>query len=115
MLHPNFFNRVEDAPKRYIKRKLPFSVERGFTDIDEYEITLPNSLEVEAIMDPVSLINKFGEYTSSVEEAEGKLMYNRKFVLNKGTYPKEEYEDFRKFWIDVIKHDKSRIVLKNKL
>lgn len=115
LLQPNFFNRIEEAPKRYTKRKLPFIVERGLTHIDNYEITLSKVLEVEAITEPIAISNKFGEYKASVENAEGKLIYKRKFVLNKGAYLKEEYDDFRKFWIDVIKHDRSKIVLKNKL
>jgi glucan biosynthesis protein len=35
-------------------------------------------------------------------------------MLNKGTYAKEEYETFRAFWLDVVKYDKSKIVLKTK-
>ena len=114
LLKPNFFNRVEEAPKRYVERKLPFEVERGFVDIDEYEITIPNTLEIEAMMTPVTIKNKFGEYTASVEKTEDKLVYKRKFILNKGSYLKEEYKAFRKFWIKVIKSDNSKIVFKSK-
>lgn len=114
LLKPNFFNRVEEAPKRYIERKLPFEVERGFTVVDEYEITIPSTLEVEAMMTPVSINNKFGEYNASVEKMENKLVYKRKFILNKGSYLKEEYKAFRKFWIKVIKSDNSKIVFKSK-
>ncbi len=114
LLKPNFFNRVEEAPKRYVKRKLPFEVERGFTHVDEYEIEIPSTLEVEAIMEPVTLSNKFGEYSASIEKVDNKLIYKRKFILNKDSYLKKEYKDFRAFWLKVIKYDNSKIVLKEK-
>ena len=114
LLKPNFFNRVEEAPKRYVKRKLPFEIERGFTHVDEYEIEISSTLDVEAIMEPVTLSNKFGEYSASIEKVDNKLIYKRKFVLNKGSYLKKEYNDFRAFWLKVIKYDNSKIVLKEK-
>ncbi len=114
LLQPNMFNRIETAPKRYKDRNLPFEVERGFTDIDEYIIEIPETLEVEATMNPVSIKNKFGEYIASVSIENNKLLYHRKFVLNKGAYTKDEYKEFRSFWLSVVKQDKSKIVLKSK-
>ncbi|MDX1278808.1 DUF3857 domain-containing protein [Oceanihabitans sediminis] len=114
LLQPNMFNRIETAPKRYKDRNLPFEVERGFTDIDEYIIEIPETLEVEATMNPVSIKNKFGEYIASVSIENNKLLYHRKFVLNKGAYTKDEYKEFRSFWLSVVKQDKSKIVLKTK-
>lgn len=114
LVQPNMFNRIEDAPKRYIKRKLPFKIERGFVDFDEYEIAIPKTFEVEAMMEPISISNKFGEYDASIEQQGDILIYKRKFKLNKGSYLKEEYKAFREFWLNIIKYDKSRIVIKPK-
>lgn len=114
LLEPNFFNRITSAPSRYRNRKLPFEVARGFIDKDSYEIELPNGFLVDALQEPVSIVNKFGEYHMSVEQKTPEsIVYKRKFILNKGNYNKEEYKDFRKFWLQVIRHDKSKIVLKN--
>ncbi|MEZ4855723.1 MAG: DUF3857 domain-containing protein [Gelidibacter sp.] len=115
LLQPNFFNRIESAPQRYTNRKLPFETERGFVDVDTYEINIPDNLEVEALMDDVNINTKFGTYTASITQIDNqKLLYKRKFMLNKGTYTKDEYEAFRAFWLDVVKYDKSKIVLKSK-
>ena len=114
LLKPNFFNRIESAPKQYVNRESPFQIERGYVNIDEYEIMLPNIFEVEAMMEPVIITNKFGEYTTSVTQASDKLIYKRKFILNKGSFLKEEYKTFREFWLKIIKHDNSKIVLKIK-
>ncbi|MCB0382286.1 MAG: DUF3857 domain-containing protein [Psychroserpens sp.] len=115
LLQPNFFNRIESAPNRYSNRALPVEIDRGFTDVDTYEINIPHALEVEALMEPVSIKNKFGEYEASVTKTDdNKLIYKRKFLVNKGSYTKEDYENYRAFWLEVVKHDKSKIVLKSK-
>lgn len=115
LLQPNFFNRIETAPARYDIRKFPFELDRGFVDVDTYEIILPDNLEVETLMNDVHVSNKFGEYSASIVQNEpNKLVYTRKFLLNKGFYEKEEYEAFRAFWLEVVKNDKSKVVLKYK-
>jgi hypothetical protein len=115
LLQPNFFNRIETAPTRYDNRLLPFELERGFVDIDSYEIILPETLGVETLMNEVKISNKFGEYSASIVQNENnKLVYTRKFLLHKGFYEKEDYEVFRAFWLEVVKNDKSKIVLKYK-
>ena len=115
LLQPNFFNRIETAPTRYDNRLLPFELDRGFIDIDAYEIILPETLEVETLMNEVKISNKFGEYSASiVQSGTNKLVYTRRFLLHKGFYEKEDYEAFRAFWLEVVKNDKSKIVLKYK-
>ncbi|MCB0748467.1 MAG: DUF3858 domain-containing protein, partial [Ignavibacteriae bacterium] len=114
LVQPNFFNRIEDVPPKYSSRKLPFEVDRGFVDSDEFEIEIPDTYELEAAFEPISISNKFGSYSASVNTSEGNIIYKRKIQLNKGSYTKEEYDTFRKFWQDVVKYDKSKIVLKPK-
>ena len=110
---PNLFNKRTIVPPRYTSRKLPFKMDRGFTDVDEYEITLPETLKVEALMKPVSIENQFGSYSASIEEtSENRLVYKRTLVINKGDYKKEDYKAFRDFYLKIVKHDKSKIALK---
>ncbi|WP_250434866.1 DUF3857 domain-containing protein [Hanstruepera flava] len=112
LLQPNIFNRVTKAPPRYKKRKLPVEVDRGFVDYDEFTIKLPSSIQVEALQDDISISNKFGEYEFSVKQInENELLFKRKFLLKKGNFPREDYKDFRAFWLKVIKYDKSKIAL----
>jgi len=115
LLEPNMFNKITYSPPRYRTRKLPFEIDRGFTDIDEFEIKLSPELEVEALQEDVNIVNKFGEYSFSITKLEdNKLLYKRKFVQNKGSFKKEDYKAFRQFRLNVVKHDKSKIVLKQK-
>ncbi|MEO6346935.1 MAG: DUF3858 domain-containing protein, partial [Aquaticitalea sp.] len=115
LVQPNLFNKTETAPQRYQDRKIPFEMERGYTDIDVYEIAVPNSFEVEALTEDVNITNQFGEYTTSIiQNEQNKLVYNRKLIINKGAYKKEDYELFRAFILEVVKNDKAKIVLISK-
>lgn len=110
---PNMFNKTTNVPPRYKSRKLPFKISRGFTDVDEYKIELPETIEVEALMTPVAIENKFGSYSVAIEKkANNLLVYKRTLVINKGDYKKEDYKQFRAFYLKIVKHDKSKIALK---
>ena len=117
LLEPNIFNKVSTTPPRYRNRKLPFEIDRGFVDIDEFEIVIPNTLQIETLSKDVQIKNKFGEYSSSIQKkanTENVLIFKRKFKLNKGTFNKEDYKAFREFRLQIVKYDKSKITLKKK-
>ena len=112
LIQPNVFNRIGSAPQRYNERRIPFEMERGFTDIDTYEIIIPTNLEIESLTESVNIKNQFGEYVASISQDDtNKVTYKRKFVIYKGSYKKEDYESFRTFWLEVIKHDNAKMVL----
>ena len=113
LLEPNMFNKISSAPPRYRDRRLPVEVDRGFTDVDEYEIILPKGLEVEALQEDVLIENQFGKYSFSIQKiSDNTILFKRTFILDKGAFDKEDYAAFRAFWLKVVKHDKSKIVLK---
>lgn len=108
----NAFNRVSKVPKRYRNRKLPLKISRGFIDIDEFEIVLPDDYTIEALTDSISIENKFGEYKFLIEKvSDKKLIYSRTYYLKKGLHPKEDYKAYRKFRKQIAKYDKTKIVL----
>ncbi|MBQ0787417.1 MAG: DUF3857 domain-containing protein [Oceanihabitans sp.] len=113
LLRPNIFNEEEYVPPRYKKRNLPFQIKRGRVNKNTFEITIPKTLQVEALQDAVTITNKFGSYHFSIiQKEDNTLLVQREFKLKKGTYSKEEYKEFRNFLLKVTKHDKSKIVLK---
>ena len=108
----NAFNRVSRVPKRYRNRKLPLEISRGFIDIDEFEIVLPDDYKIEALAKNVFIENKFGEYKFSIEKiSDKKLIYSRTYLLKKGFHPKEDYKAYRNFRKQIAKYDKTKIVL----
>ena len=115
LFQPNVLNRVTHIPTRYKTRTLDFEIERGFTDKDEFTINIDSKLEIEAMPNAVSISNMFGSYTLQIEIIdENTLKYHRTYVLNKGYYSNEDYNSFRAFMAEIVKHDKSKIVLISK-
>ncbi|WP_439151578.1 DUF3857 domain-containing protein [Winogradskyella sp.] len=112
ILQPNMFNKLSNIPPRYSERKLDFKVNRSFKDVDEYIIQLPENMNIEAMSEGKEIKTKFGIYKFSIEALEGnKLKYTRTYVLNKGNYEKEDYKAYRNFRKQIVKNDKSKIVL----
>ena len=113
LLVPNLFNKRTVSPPRYKKRNLPFEIDRGYADSDEYAIVIPEGFNFESLKEPVDISNKFGTYKVSIEKKNSKtILYKRDLIINKGKYSKEDYKDFRAFCLKIVKHDKSRIAIK---
>ncbi|WP_299525629.1 DUF3857 domain-containing protein [Winogradskyella sp.] len=112
ILQPNIFNRVTKIPQRYSDRQLDFKIDRSFKDTDEFIITFPSSLKIEAMGEGETLNTEFGSYMYKLEKIEdNKIKYTRTYVLNKGNYTKSDYKVFRDFMKSIVKYDKTKIVL----
>ncbi len=113
LFSPNAFNRITDVPKRYRNRKLPFEIQRGFLDEDEFQIKIPEGFTVEAIPESIRLENKFGTYNFTVEKQDDQLVLRRTFAMKQGEFSKSDYAEYRDFMKKVVKYDASKIVLKS--
>jgi len=112
IFQPNMFNPVANIPPRYSDRKLEFKIDRSFKDTDEFIIQLPKGFKVEAMTEAKEVKTKFGSYSFKLESIDAHtLKYTRTYVLLKGNYEKEEYKAFRNFRKQIVKHDKSKVVL----
>jgi len=112
IFQPNMFNKVTNIPPRYTERKLEFKIDRSFKDVDEFIIQIPKGLKVEAMTEGKNIETKFGTYKFKLEALEGnKLKYTRTYILNKGNYEKGDYKAFRDFRKQIVKNDKTKIVL----
>lgn len=113
LIQPVFFNRNENEPTRYKNRQNDFEIDRGYIDTDVYEINLENGLSIDALPEPVEINSKFGVYKLSITDSgDGKLKVHRYLRINKGYFDKEDYEAYREFRATLVKHDKSKAVLK---
>ncbi|WP_299114362.1 DUF3857 domain-containing protein [uncultured Winogradskyella sp.] len=112
IFQPNMFNKVTKIPPRYNNRKLEFKIDRSFKDVDEFIIQLPENLKIEAMAEGKTIDSKFGKYDFKLEAIDGnKIKYTRTYILNKGNYQKQDYKAFRDFRKQIVKHDKTKIVL----
>lgn len=113
----NALNRQTQIPDRYRDRKFPLKIKRGFKNTDEVEITLPPDYKIEALPNDVLIENKFGSYRVNIEKKDANtVVYKRQFIIKDGEFPKEDYEAFREFNIEVSKQDNAKLILtKNQL
>ncbi|MCR8668862.1 DUF3857 domain-containing protein [Aestuariibaculum sp. M13] len=111
LLTVNALNRNINIPDKYKDRKYPIKVKRGFIDEDEVKITLPENYKVEALPEKIEIENKFGSYRAEFILEDENVIYKRKLVINDGVFPKEDYDDFRNFRIDISKSDNAKIAL----
>lgn len=109
---PNVFNQINHVPPQISNREQNLKINRGFLDVDRVIIELPPDLTTEALPESVSLNNKFGSYEISfTEKSDRKIEYNRKFRLNEGEFPPEDYEAYREFLRNISRLDRTKILL----
>ncbi|KIA95912.1 hypothetical protein OC25_05015 [Pedobacter kyungheensis] len=110
-LQLNAFNIKKSVPE--IKnRTLPVYINRGYTDEDTIVYTLPDGVDTSLITaHDKAFKSAFGQYTCKTSINGNKLTYYRKFVLNDGTFPAAQYEEFSKFINDVNGADYLKLAL----
>lgn len=108
----NAFDQSSYVPKKYRTREFPFEIDRGFTNEDEIEITIPDGFIVEAKPNGAELNTEFGNYKIEFTlSGPNKIVCKRKLILKKGFFEKGKYEDYRKFRESIAKNDNSKTVL----
>ena len=112
----NAFNNNSYVPNRYRNRKLPFEIQRGYLDEDEFTIQLPEGYEIEAMPKAKSIDTDFGTYKVSFEKNNDKntIVYKRSLFVKKGFYPKEKYAAYRDFRKETTRTDDAQVVLVKK-
>jgi transglutaminase-like putative cysteine protease len=114
LFQPVMFNRLVQEPSAYEERLFDIEIERGYIDEDKYKIVLGDGIVVDALPDPVDLTTTFGSYSLTVvhEKENDQIVVHRKVTMNEGVFDKSEYEAFKDFRSEIVKHDSSRGVLK---
>ncbi len=109
----NAFNKNTSVPDRYRNRKLPFEIQRGYLDEDEFLVRIPENYTIESFPESKDIETNYGKYSISLELQEGKksILYKRSLLIKKGMYPKEAYADYRDFRKQVARAENSKIVL----
>lgn len=111
---PNINNKLASNPKKYSNRQTDVIIKTATMDIDTVIYTVPEKFSTEFLSEPILFESEFGKYQAKVIYDTGKLMYVRKIEWNKGRYPKESYNAFRKFHKDISKADNMKVVFIDK-
>jgi hypothetical protein len=109
----NIFNQNQYIPPRIENRKQNLYLGHGYIDEDTVEVEIPEDFTIDALPEATVLETKFGKYEMSFSKnAEGKLIYSRKLLINKGEYPPAEYENYRDFLRSIARLDKTKFLLR---
>ena len=108
----NMLDKLKDIPKDDDKRETDILLYRSFIVYDSVIFNLPDSYSTEHIPKETSFTSTFGEYDSKCVIDSTKIVYMRNIKVNKGLYPKKLYPEFKEFYRNVVKSDKTKLVLK---
>lgn len=111
---PNLMNRFSQAPPSVTERKYPVVRNMAYTDIDTIRFQFPESLYPEFIPKPTKIESEFGVYENSYSMDEGSLVYIRKLIMKKGSFPASSYSNLVGFYKAIIKADNAKLVLLSK-
>jgi hypothetical protein len=107
---PNLFgdasaNLLPDTARRY-----DYIVRDSYRDMDSVEMEIPVGYIPETVPKDISLQTKFGKYISQVKVLDNKIKYYRLREQFSGRFPAGEYNELVKFYQQIYKADKSKIV-----
>ncbi|WP_431109753.1 DUF3857 domain-containing protein [Winogradskyella poriferorum] len=109
----NFFNKNRYIPRRQRNRQLPFIIENGYKDEDNYIIEIPDGYEIGLLPETVEIKTKFGEYYRIFKKINNnKISCKITCSINQGNYPKENYNAYRLFRKQIAKQENLRLILK---
>lgn len=111
---PNLMSRNGSKSFNADERTCDFVFGYAYRDIDSVEVDIPADYQVEAMPQPVNLKTAYGNYQFEAKVDGAKIRYYRKMERFSGRYPAKEATPLAKFYEDVYKADRSRIVLVKK-
>jgi hypothetical protein len=107
----NPVNRVTSVPRAVYNRLNDVYINRGYTDEDEINYTLPAGYHLEKNPLKIALNKPFAKYKATMELNGNQLTYTRKLEIIDGTYNKDTYQDLVDFYQEVVEADEYNVVL----
>lgn len=92
-------------------RRYDYIIKDAYRHIDSAEIKIPAGYTAESIPKDISITTPFGKYTSSVKLIDDKIVYYRLLESYSGRYAAKEYSNLVKFYEQVFKAERSKLVL----
>jgi hypothetical protein len=102
-------NRIDEE-----ERKVDYVFTDEFHNEDNEEIIIPDGYEVEAMPAQVSLKTKYGSYSCSTQLSGNKIIYKRIREQYSGRFPASEDAEIRKFFSEIYRADRAKMVLVKK-
>lgn len=109
-INPNIFGASKKV-EADTARKYDYVIKDAYRDEDSVEIDIPAGYTVETLPKNLTLDTRFGKYSCSTEMHNNKIVYRRLMEQASGRYPAQQYNDLVKFFEQVGKADRARVVL----
>ncbi len=108
---PNIMNKwnrklLTDSVRRYW-----LDLRDDYAEIDTIRISVPAGYQMEATIKPLDLTTPFGAYKVSAAMEGNTIVYLRRLTINRGRFEASQYNDLAKFYEQMYKSDRSKIVL----
>lgn len=112
--NPNLFSRWSYQLPNDDHRVHPVVMHEPRYEIDSCAFILPAGFSVESNIKPVQLDTPFGQFKISSHFEGDKLVFFRELKLYDNCYSPELYDQLRSFFKEILKADKSQVVLLKK-
>jgi hypothetical protein len=113
--NPNLVERRTYVPKSVDKRLSPIRFQYPYFDTDSVHFEIPESYTVEALPKEVEIQASFGSFTSrTLSLSDNEILFIRVLKLETYSIPAENYDEYQKFFVEVVKADKQQVVLVKK-
>lgn len=112
ILELNLLNKSDYIPDKIHKRQNAVEIRFPYYDVDSVYLDLPKNYKVEFLPEEIELEKEFGKYKLSCKEMEGKVLFVRELLFEKGIFSKETYTDLREFYKEIRKRDPGKLILK---
>jgi hypothetical protein len=107
---PNLFNRLGYKLSTDKPRHFDIEFTSAYRDVDTIIIKIPEGYTPEALPKNVAVSNKFGKYEISFTLTGNLIRVLRVNEMMAGRYPPADYEELAKFYADMYKADRNRMV-----
>jgi hypothetical protein len=112
-LTPNLMSVESGVPPAFDKPRInEVELINAYTKTDTVMYILPKNVSVEFTPEIIKFDSKFGSYYADTQVKNGKLLYIRKFVRNRGNFPATSYVELVDFYKKITKADRTQVVMK---
>lgn len=111
---PNILSKSNGKLKSTDTRVYPVVYDYSFISIDTISIKIPAGFNIEAMPKNIDLDNQFGTYNIKFSVTDNTINCTRRYQRKEGRFPPTDYPVLVKFYDDMFKADRSKIVFVKK-
>ena len=94
------------------ERQQDIHINYGYLDTDSISIDIPEGFVIEALPHPVHIEKEFGTFSSTITVEGNEIKATHQFLMRRGIYTKDSYEDFLKFRKAMVEQYAAQVVLR---